>query len=130
MPVDDTLKTNDLIDIDVEDWRSNTVYEGEYAAQGENHEVVRWFWEIVLDFCSEDRARLLQFATGATHVPAQGFCALHHGDGSIRLFTLQSVPLDMTVFPKAHTCFNRIDLPLYGSKEDMRCTLLLRILIK
>ena len=26
----------------------------------------------------------------------------------------------VSVFPKAHTCFNRIDLPLYESKKKLK----------
>jgi len=30
--------------IDIEDWRANTVYSGEY---NEKHNVIGWFWEIL-----------------------------------------------------------------------------------
>lgn len=31
--------------IDVEDWKRNTFYKGEYADKKDTHQVVRWFWE-------------------------------------------------------------------------------------
>ncbi|KAG7281185.1 hypothetical protein CRUP_032888, partial [Coryphaenoides rupestris] len=38
--------------------------------------VVRWFWQAVEAFSEERRGRLLQFVTGSTRVPLQGFKAL------------------------------------------------------
>lgn len=38
--------------------------------------VVKWFWEIVEQYSEEMRARLLQFVTGSSRVPLQGFKAL------------------------------------------------------
>jgi hypothetical protein len=82
--------------------------------------VVKWFWEVVVDeFDEEHKARLLQFVTGTSGVPAQGFCALQGNDNNIRKFTINSIPEAVSVFPKAHTCFNRIDLPLYESKKKL-----------
>ena len=89
--------------------------------KGANHKVVKWFWEVVAgDFSEEQRARLLQFVTGTSGVPAQGFRALQGNDGNIRKFTINSIPEAVSVFPKAHTCFNRIDLPLYDSKKKLQ----------
>ena len=51
---------------------------------------------------------------------AQGFRALQGNDGNIRKFTINSIPEAVSVFPKAHTCFNRIDLPLYDSKKKLQ----------
>lgn len=43
----------------------------------QGHKVVQWFWEVVKDdFDQEQRARLLQFVTGTSGVPAQGFACL------------------------------------------------------
>ena len=93
----------------------------------------------------EQRARLLQFATGTSRVPVQGFkvsnassghfCLEHYhvcnryicsasnsrlryvvlsqalqgSDGNIKLFTVEDS--NTGPFPRAHTCFNRIELP-------------------
>ena len=37
---------------------------------------VVWFWSIVESYSEEMRARLLQFVTGSSRVPLQGFKAL------------------------------------------------------
>ena len=44
---------------------------------------------------------------------------LQGNDGNIRKFAINSILKEQSIFPKAHTCFNRIDLPLYSDKEEM-----------
>ena len=70
---------------------------------------VIWFWKIVSGYDEEMRARLLQFVTGSSRVPLQGFKALQGSTGAAgpRLFTLHLVEVDVKSLPKAHTCFNR-----------------------
>lgn len=50
--------------IDIEDWRKNTLYTGEYRNTSGRNRWCQWFWEVVEEFDQELRARLLQFATG------------------------------------------------------------------
>lgn len=39
-------------------------------------------------------------------------------DGRVRRFNIAFAGVNQTsLFPKAHTCFNRLDLPIYNSKE-------------
>ena len=53
-----------LPNIDIEDWKANTLYTGEYDRNPNNH-VCQWFWEVVEEeFDDELKARLLQFVTG------------------------------------------------------------------
>ena len=76
----------------------------------------------------DDQAKLLQYATGASRVPVQGFKGLTSYDGKICYFTLKGVAYKQGVYPVAHACYNRIDLPLYPSEElleDALKTLLL-----
>ena len=40
--------------------------------------------------------------------------------GEIRWFTLYSIAMTEHAYPRAHTCFNRIDLPLYASNEQLQ----------
>jgi hypothetical protein len=94
-------------------------YEGEFKKLGKKHPVAVWFWQIVSRYEQEDMARLLQFTTGTSRVPAQGFRTLQSNDGYAKMFTLRSVHTAVSMYPRAHTCFNRIDLPLYASKADM-----------
>ena len=108
-----------LPEIDLEDWKNNTEYSGEFDRVGPNHETCRWFWEVVEEFDQEMRARLLQFVTGTSGVPSRGFGVLQGNDGNIRRFTIHGVEIGICLYPRAHTCFNRIDLPLYESKKDL-----------
>jgi len=58
-----------LPEIDIQDWRHNTEYTGEFERKGASHKVVKWFWEVVDDdFDEERKARLLQFVTGTSGV--------------------------------------------------------------
>ncbi|RHY29940.1 hypothetical protein DYB32_009457 [Aphanomyces invadans] len=78
-----------------------------------------WFWEVVEGMSPPDRSKLLQFATGSSRVPVQGFKGLTSYDGEICHFTLKGVPYECGVYPATHACYNRIDLPLYPAKEMM-----------
>lgn len=61
--------------IDLADWKTNTRLK--HCTSESN--VVRWFWQAVEAFSEERRGRLLQFVTGSTRVPLQGFKALQGG---------------------------------------------------
>ncbi|XP_052743647.1 E3 ubiquitin-protein ligase NEDD4 isoform X5 [Bicyclus anynana] len=101
--------------IDVRDWRANTLYKGDYHA---NHICVQWFWRVVLSFSNEMRSRLLQFVTGTSRVPMNGFKELYGSNGP-QLFTIEKWGSPDN-YPRAHTCFNRIDLPPYESYQQLR----------
>ncbi|KAH8380380.1 hypothetical protein KR009_010322 [Drosophila setifemur] len=94
--------------IDVRDWRENTLYKGDYHM---NHIIIQWFWRAVLSFSNEMRSRLLQFVTGTSRVPMNGFKELYGSNGP-QMFTIEKWGTPNN-FPRAHTCFNRLDLPPY-----------------
>ncbi|KAJ8279678.1 hypothetical protein COCON_G00067440 [Conger conger] len=97
-------------EIDLNDWRTNTEYRGGYH---DGHIVIRWFWGAVERFNNEQRLRLLQFVTGTSSVPYEGFAALR-GSNGLRRFCIEKWG-KITALPRAHTCFNRLDLPPYPS---------------
>jgi len=101
--------------IDVKDWKKNTTYKGDYHP---NHIVIQWFWRVVLSFNNEMRSRLLQFVTGTSRVPMNGFKELYGSNGP-QLFTIEKWG-SATSYPRAHTCFNRLDLPPYESYQQLR----------
>merc|ERR1712093_130079 len=80
---------------------------------------IRWFWEVVAGMSTQDKANLLQFATGASKVPPGGFSNLEGLSGKTK-FGITRVDSDPSILPVAHTCFNRIDLPAYPSAEVLR----------
>ncbi|XP_047659012.1 E3 ubiquitin-protein ligase HECW2 isoform X1 [Tachysurus fulvidraco] len=97
-------------EIDLSDWRNNTEYRGGYH---DNHIVIRWFWAAVERFNNEQRLRLLQFVTGTSSIPYEGFASLRGSNGP-RRFCVEKWG-KITSLPRAHTCFNRLDLPPYPS---------------
>ncbi|EHB10351.1 E3 ubiquitin-protein ligase SMURF2 [Heterocephalus glaber] len=103
--------------IDLNDWKSNTWLKHCVA----DSNIVRWFWQAVETFDEERRARLLQFVTGSTRVPLQGFKPLQGSTGAAgpRLFPIHLTDANTDNLPKAHTCFNQIDTPPYESHEKL-----------
>ncbi|NWH39016.1 HECW1 ligase, partial [Chloropsis cyanopogon] len=71
-------------EIDLNDWRNHTEYRGGYH---DGHIVIRWFWAAVERFNNEQRLRLLQFVTGTSSVPYEGFAALR-GSNGLRRFCI------------------------------------------
>ena len=95
------------------------------------------YWRVVLSFSNEMRSRLLQFVTGTSRVPMNGFKELYGSNGP-QLFTIEKWG-SPTNYPRAHTCFNRwclslikinfpticspffrLDLPPYESYQQLR----------
>ncbi|XP_039346041.1 E3 ubiquitin-protein ligase NEDD4 isoform X5 [Mauremys reevesii] len=111
-----------LGDVDVADWKLYTKYKNGYSI---NHQVIQWFWKAVLMMDSEKRIRLLQFVTGTSRVPMNGFAELYGSNGP-QLFTVEQWGTPEKL-PRAHTCFNRLDLPPYESFEDLWDKLLIAI---
>jgi len=106
-------------EIDVDDWRSNTVETGKELALPGNAE---WFWEIVAGWSHEQRAKFLQFVTGTSQVPLGGFSKLAGHLGEIKKFELKWVTYDAETsrYPRGHTCFNRLDIPAFPNREEMQ----------
>ncbi|KAI7828247.1 hypothetical protein BC939DRAFT_483487 [Gamsiella multidivaricata] len=100
-----------ISEIDCDDWKKHTDYRG-YTEQDE---VVQWFWKCIRSWDSEKKARLLQFTTGTSRIPVNGFKDLQGSDGP-RRFTIEKSG-EIGQLPKSHTCFNRIDLPPYKSYD-------------
>ncbi|KAL8462223.1 hypothetical protein ACS0TY_033325 [Phlomoides rotata] len=116
------LLISGLPEIDLADLKANTECTGYTAASN----VVQWFWEVVEGFNKEDMARLLQFVTGTSKVPLEGFKALQ-GISGPQKFQIHKAYGAPERLPSAHTCFNQLDLPEYSSKEQLQERLLLAI---
>lgn len=54
----------------------------------DGHIVMRWFWAAVERFTNEQRLRLLQFVTGTSSVPYEGFASLR-GSNGLRRFCIE-----------------------------------------
>lgn len=112
------LLISGLPDIDIDEWKANTVYEGYTLSSPQ----IQWFWRAVRSFDQEERAKLLQFSTGTSKVPLEGFSQLQ-GSNGVQKFQIHKEFGDVNRLPSAHTCFNQIDLPQYLSYEDLRSNL-------
>lgn len=110
-----------IAEIDVEDWKKHTDYRG----YQESDEVVKWFWKCISEWDNEQRARLLQFTTGTSRIPVNGFKDLQGSDGP-RRFTIEKAG-EQGQLPKSHTCFNRVDLPPYDDYESLKQKLTLAV---
>ncbi|KAG2180753.1 hypothetical protein INT44_003760 [Umbelopsis vinacea] len=110
-----------IAEIDVDDWKKHTDYRG-YTEQDD---VVQWFWKCIKSWDSEKKSRLLQFTTGTSRIPVNGFKDLQGSDGP-RRFTIEKSG-DVSQLPKAHTCFNRIDMPPYKSYDALVAKLSLAV---
>jgi len=106
------LLISGLPDIDIEDLRANTEYVG-YTTESP---VIQWFWNVVTNMSQEEKANLIQFVTGTSKVPLDGFKVLQ-GMSGLQKFQIHRVRGKTERLPSAHTCFNQLDLPEYDSME-------------
>lgn len=109
------LLISGLPDIDVDDWKNNSEYHNYSASSSQ----IQWFWRAVRSFDKEERAKLLQFVTGTSKVPLNGFSQLEGMNGVSR-FNIHRDYGNKDRLPSSHTCFNQLDLPEYESYEQLR----------
>lgn len=90
--------------IDISDWKTNTRLK--HCTPDSN--IVKWFWKAVESFDEERRARLLQFVTGSSRVPLQGFKALQGRTTSLSrslflsLKMLQELEITCTIWTESN----------------------------
>ena len=72
------LLISGLPEIDVDDWKAHTEYHNYNGSSPQ----VTWFWRIVRGMSNEERAKLLQFVTGTSKVPLNGFKDLEGMQGN------------------------------------------------
>ncbi|KAH6847859.1 hypothetical protein B0I37DRAFT_415566 [Chaetomium sp. MPI-CAGE-AT-0009] len=113
------LLISGLPDIDVDDWKSNTEYHNYTAASQQ----IQWFWRAIRSFDKEERAKLLQFVTGTSKVPLNGFKELE-GMNGVNRFNIHRDYGNKERLPSSHTCFNQLDLPEYESYDILRSQVL------
>jgi len=82
-------------------------------------DIINWFWTAIQNFTEEEKAKMLQFITGSSQVPLEGFGAF------IPPITIGKSIMPEGSLPTAHTCFNVIDLPSYRTYEDLATKILL-----
>jgi hypothetical protein len=110
-------------DVDLADLKAHTVYEGGYT---DSSDQVRWLWEMLEQFDQDQLRQFLAHVTGSANTPLGGFKNLREGiEGVHGRFKIDKRTIDRTVLrkdkplPVVHTCFSKIDLPEYASKEEL-----------
>ena len=109
------LLISGLPNIELDDLQNNT----DYHNYTKDSPVIVWLWEILEEFSREERAEFIQFVTGSSKVPLEGFKALP-GMGGFQKFQIHKSFASTDRLPSAHTCMNQLDLPEYPSKEKLR----------
>lgn len=105
-------------EISVTEWEINTVYKGGY---NDDHEVIRWFWDVLHSYEQKELVKILQFCTGTPKLPIGGFNALQGNRGNKSPFTIEYMIYSPTApYPRAHTCFNRLQLPRYKHYKELK----------
>ena len=114
--------------IDVDSWKEHTIVQGsrgggDSGASGgssqEEQQVVSWLWDVLRQFSAEDKAKVLQFCTGMSRLPPQGFAGLRGTpSGPFKVHLIQH--RDPRALPTAHTCFNTLELPIYTCEKVLR----------
>lgn len=112
-------------EIDLKDWKENTIYKGNF---NENHPVIKLFWECIEALNKFQLEKLLEFSTGSPTVPLDGFANLKGMGGNIMKFTIEPYICYGSDDPyknefrliEAKTCFNRIVLPYYKNKNEIK----------
>lgn len=97
------------------DWKvlqKTCQYKEGYSA---DHQTIKYFWEVFHELSEENKRKFLLYLTGSDRIPIAGM-------SSVKI-TIQMTQ-DTNYLPVAHTCFNLLDLPQYGTKEKLRYKLL------
>jgi len=116
------LLISGLPTIDIDDLQQNT----EYHKYTKNSSQIQWFWRALRTFDQADLAKFLQFVTGTSKVPLQGFASLE-GMHGVQKFQIHRDDRSTDRLPAAHTCFNQLDLPAYETYDKLRQMLLTAI---
>ena len=101
--------------IDIDDWRINTIYKN----YNEYDNVIINFWEILSNLSQNDLSNFLLFCTGSSRVPIGGFKTLESNRGNVSKFCITKCEYisNQKNFIRAHTCFNRLDLPNFPNEK-------------
>ncbi|KAI8063862.1 hypothetical protein BC940DRAFT_99291 [Gongronella butleri] len=105
------------VDLDMAELEAITEYDDGYHA---DHPVIRDFWSIVhVDMTAEQKHKLLLFVTASDRIPVGGLKEL--------TFVIQRNGPDSDRLPTALTCFARLLLPEYASRDKLRDRLITSI---
>ena len=84
-------------------------YDAPYSA---THPTIKDFWSIVEGYSQDELRRLLEFVTASERIPITGYESIK--------FEIIRVDGDTERLPTSSTCFGKLWLPQYGSREKLR----------
>jgi len=115
-----TLIGGDSSGINVEDLRSNTVYNGVYQIgdDGLEHPTIQIFWDVLKNLEDAERRKVLKYVTSTPRAPLLGFSQLNPR------FTIRDAGSDEERLPSASTCVNLLKLPRYSTAPKLKAKLL------
>ena len=108
------LMISGLPEINIKDLEEQTEYNG-YT---KDSQVIKWFWKTLRKFDTEMKAGFLQFVTGTSKVPLEGFGHLKGMGGNIQRFQIHK-SFNNKNLPTSHTCMNQLDLPEYPTEAEL-----------
>jgi hypothetical protein len=88
---------------------------------GDDHRVLKWFWELFEEFNQDERRKYLKFVWGRSKIPSDTSTLRYKHD--VQVYS----HISPDALPQAHTCFFTIDLPEYKEKAIMKKRILTAI---
>ena len=82
------------------------------APYSPTHPTIKDFWSIVEGYSQDELKRLLEFVTASERIPITGYESIK--------FEIIRVDGDTERLPTSSTCFGKLWLPQYGSREKLR----------
>ena len=114
-PKEVELMISGLPEININDLEKHT----EYAGYSKDSVIIRWFWKTLRSYDTNLKAGFLQFVTGTSKVPLEGFEFLKGMGGNVQRFQIHKSFTPQNL-PTSHTCMNQLDLPEYSSEEELK----------
>ncbi|KAL6249810.1 hypothetical protein RBB50_003666 [Rhinocladiella similis] len=96
-------------EIDISELQHTVTYEG----YDRDSEYIQDFWHVVRDFSPEQHKQLLEFVTASDRVPVNGL-------QSVQFVIQRNGDDEDSRLPSSSTCYGRLLLPMYSSKEILR----------
>ncbi|EEH19451.1 hypothetical protein PABG_01770 [Paracoccidioides brasiliensis Pb03] len=100
------LVVEGIQEINIRELEYHTRYEGGFEP---DHRVIRDFWDIVYRYSSMRKRQLLEFVTASDRVPVNGISSI--------MFVIQKNGTGDNRLPTSLTCFGRLLLPEYSSRD-------------
>lgn len=114
-PKEVELMISGLPEISINDLEKHT----EYVGYTKDSQIIKNFWKVMRSYDTNLKAGFLQFVTGTSKVPLEGFEFLKGMGGNVQRFQIHKSFTPQNL-PTSHTCMNQLDLPQYKDEEELR----------